>query len=489
VSATDSNNLAGTRSFVVGVAAGANTGPTLNALNDLVINEDAGLQTIGLAGISSGASNETQVLSVTAVSSNPALITNLLVTYTSPNSTGTLAFSPLPNANGVAIISVTVNDGGSQNTTFTRSFTVTVNALNDPPTLDAIDDVVINEDIAGTVILNGISAGPNESQSIIVTAISSDQALIPNPSILYVSPNTSGLLSFAPAPNANGTAIITVTVNDGQGQNNLFSRSFTVTVNAVNDPPTLDQVADLTIDQNSGVQTISLTGIGSGAPNESQSLTISAISSLPALIPNPTVNYSSPSASGILTFTPIAGATGTVVIAVTVLDDGGTARRGQNSSVRSFKVVIRPGNTNSAPRLRIDAAGQNVVLSWPADAVGYGLRSKSEMAGSGWAPVTDIPFILAGRCYVTNTPFGSSRFYQLMKTTTTAPQLTISAVNKNVVISWPAVSTGFVLESSSELGPTANWTAVDGHSIVAGNLQSVTITNLETVRFFRLRSP
>jgi hypothetical protein len=39
------------------------------------------------------------------------------------------------------------------------------------------------------------------------------------------------------------------------------------------------------------------------------------------------------------------------------------------------------------------------------------------------------------------------------------------------------------------LGPTANWTAVDGHSIVAGNLQSVTITNLETVRFFRLRSP
>ena len=44
--------------------------------------------------------------------------------------------------------------------------------------------------------------------------------------------------------NAFGTATITVTVNDGQRANNTIARTFTVTVNAVNDPPTLDAIAN-----------------------------------------------------------------------------------------------------------------------------------------------------------------------------------------------------------------------------------------------------
>ena len=48
------------------------------------------------------------------------------------------------------------------------------------------------------------------------------------------------MLTFTPVADANGAATITVTVNDGQGSNNTTSRSFTVTVNAVNDPPTLN---------------------------------------------------------------------------------------------------------------------------------------------------------------------------------------------------------------------------------------------------------
>jgi hypothetical protein len=47
-------------------------------------------------------------------------------------------------------------------------------------------------------------------------------------------------------------------VGDGLAGNNTFARAFTVTVRAVNDPPTLAAIADLTIPQGSGQQTVSL---------------------------------------------------------------------------------------------------------------------------------------------------------------------------------------------------------------------------------------
>ena len=136
-----------------------NQPPTLSALNNLVLNENAGLQTVALAGLSSGAPNENQTLSVTAVSSNPALIPNPAVSYTSANLSGSLAFTPVAFASGSATVTVTVNDGQSANGSFSRSFTVTVNPVNQPPTLSALNNLVLNEN-AGlqTVALAGLSS-------------------------------------------------------------------------------------------------------------------------------------------------------------------------------------------------------------------------------------------------------------------------------------------------------------------------------------------
>ena len=83
-------------------------------------------QHIPLSGISSGASNEVETLTVTAVSDNLALLANPAVTYSSPGSSGALDFAPLPNAHGTANITVTVNDGGTSNNSVVRIFTVTV---------------------------------------------------------------------------------------------------------------------------------------------------------------------------------------------------------------------------------------------------------------------------------------------------------------------------------------------------------------------------
>ncbi|MCL4789632.1 MAG: cadherin-like domain-containing protein, partial [Verrucomicrobia bacterium] len=324
--------------LVYTIPAATNAPPTLNAIGNLTINEDASAQTVNLAGITSGSGSENQTLTVTATSSNPSLIPNPTVNYTSPNTTGTLTFTPVANANGTATITVTVNDGQAQNNLFSRTFTVTVNAVNDPPTLNNIGNLTINEDAAAqTVNLAGITSGAaNENQTLTVTATSSNPGLIPNPTVSYTSPNATGTLTFTPVADANGTATITVTVNDGQAQNNTFSRTFTVTVNAVNDPPTLNALGNLTLNESAGLQTVNLAGITSGAANENQTLTVTATSSNPGLIPNPTVSYTSPNTTGTLTFTPVANASGTATITVTVND--GQAQN--NIFSRTFTVTV-----------------------------------------------------------------------------------------------------------------------------------------------------
>jgi hypothetical protein len=325
---------------MTGVAV--NDPPTLNAIsNPAPINEDAGLQTVNLSGITAGG-GESQTLTVTATSGNTNLIPNPAVTYTSPNTTGSLSYTPVANASGTALITVTVNDGGASNNITTQTFTVTVNPVNDPPTLNPIaNPAAINED-AGlqTVSLSGITAGGGESQTLTVTATSGNTNLIPNPAVTYTSPNTTGSLSYTPVANASGTALITVTVNDGGASNNITSRTFTVTVNPVNDPPTLNPIANpAAINEDAGLQTVNLSGITAGG-GESQTLTVTATSGNTNLIPNPTVTYTSPNTNGSLSYTPVANASGTALITVTV-NDGGASN---NITTQTFTVTVNPVN-------------------------------------------------------------------------------------------------------------------------------------------------
>ena len=96
------------------------------------------------------------------------------------------------------------------------------------------------------VNLTGITAGPMETQTLQVTAASSDTGLIPNPTVTYTSPNATGTLTYKPVADKSGTAIVTVTVKDagldgnlGTADDGMVSQSFTVTVTPVNDAPTI----------------------------------------------------------------------------------------------------------------------------------------------------------------------------------------------------------------------------------------------------------
>lgn len=108
---------------------------------------------------------------------------------------------------------------------------------NVPPTLDPIADYPLLTPGAPeqSVALTGISAGFGESQPLVVTVTSSHPAIIPHPTLLYTSPQSTGTLLFKPA-GAEGTATITVTVDDGQPEDNLITRTFDI---SVRQPPLL----------------------------------------------------------------------------------------------------------------------------------------------------------------------------------------------------------------------------------------------------------
>ncbi|MEO2018456.1 MAG: hypothetical protein ABGZ53_29245, partial [Fuerstiella sp.] len=122
--------------------SGVNDVPTLDAIGNLTIAEDASEQTVNLTGITAGG-GETQPLRVTASSSSTGLIPNPTVTYTTANPTGSIAFTPVADQSSTATITVTVEDGGpdgnlstaGDNATVSRTFDVIVAAVNDAPSL------------------------------------------------------------------------------------------------------------------------------------------------------------------------------------------------------------------------------------------------------------------------------------------------------------------------------------------------------------------
>lgn len=338
---TDTNGGMASFTFILTVNP-VNDPPTLNPIGNLAISEDAGLQSVSLSGIGSGAANESQALTVSASSSNPSVIPNPTVTYTSPNSAGSLTFIPVSNASGTATITVLVNDGQSQLNTFSRTFTVTVNPVNDAPAISNIADRSTNED---TPVVIPFTVGDSETAalSLVLAGSSSNPALVANTNIVFDGNGTNRMVVITPSANQFGSATITVAVNDGAATN---SDTFVLTVNAVNDVPTLNPITNLTINTGASDQFVNINGISSGAPNESQTLTLTATSSAPSLVLVEAITYTSPATNGTIRLDPANGPTGVAIITAFISD----GQPSNNVVSRTFKVYVKASG-NASPTI------------------------------------------------------------------------------------------------------------------------------------------
>lgn len=332
------------------VVAPVNDAPLLDPIANQTIDEDTGPGLVALTGIDNGPANEMEDVRITAISSNTGIIANPTITYTSLNPTGELSYDLVQDAfGGPVTITVSVEDAGVDgifdddpgtglidesldNLTVVQTFEVVVNPVNDVPTLDPIADQIVDEDAGPqNVALTGISNGPaNETEEVAITATSSDTSLVPDPSITYSFDDTTGVLTYSPVADQHGTVTITVTATDagldgilGNADDGVTTQTFDITVNPVNDPPTIDPLPNVNVVEDSTPPVVSLTGITSGAANEVQDLMVTAVSSDPSIVTNPVVTYASPDTTGSLTYGLIGNAFGgPVTITVFVTDAG-----------------------------------------------------------------------------------------------------------------------------------------------------------------------
>jgi len=126
-----------------------------------------------------------------------------------------------------------------------------------PPTVGSVTDQSTDEDVPAAVEL---TIGDSETPvgSLVVNVTSSDDQLIPSSGIVVEGDGATRTLRLTPAPNAYGTATITITVTDETGL--TTQTSFIVNVLPVDDAPvgrpesyTLDEDQSLSIPAASGV--------------------------------------------------------------------------------------------------------------------------------------------------------------------------------------------------------------------------------------------
>ncbi|MFU8817087.1 MAG: hypothetical protein ACNA7W_17205, partial [Pseudomonadales bacterium] len=287
VRATDIGGLSAEDTFQVTVTP-VNDAPSFNGGGNVEVLEDAGPQSfVGWAsGMSAGPPDESgQTLTfVITNNSNPALFATAPAVDAS---TGTLSFAAPNDAFGTAEITLELRDnGGTANGGVAASapytFTIAVLPVNVAPSFTAGPDQTVLED-AGPQTVTGwatnLSTGPaNESDQTLTFEVSND-----NGALFSAAPAVSsdGTLTFTSAPDANGSALVTVVARDSGGTDNggidaSAPQTFTITVTPVNDAPSFSGGGNVEVLEDAGPQSFAgwASGMSAGPPDEAgQTLT------------------------------------------------------------------------------------------------------------------------------------------------------------------------------------------------------------------------
>ena len=145
------------------------------------------------------------------------------------SSTGAFTWTPTEaQGPGSYPITVRVTDNGSPSSNDFETITITVTEVNTAPVLAAIANQFVNE---GQTLNLTASATDSDIPANTITYS------VEGPAGISINPSTGALTWTAPA--GADTNLVTVTARDNGNPSLYAARSFTVTVNDQNDPPTL----------------------------------------------------------------------------------------------------------------------------------------------------------------------------------------------------------------------------------------------------------
>jgi gliding motility-associated-like protein len=327
-----------------------NDAPAFSGGDDVTVLENANIQVLeGWAtNLSAGPANESaQLLTFGVTPDNPALFSRQPALGTD----GRLTFTPALGAHGRAKVTVVLRDnggvaGGGVDQSPVRTFAITLLMVNDAPLFTKGPNVTVPED-AGPQQIAGwatnVATGPaNESaQSLAFLVTASPTTLFKALPAL----DAQGNLTFTPAPDAFGTATVSVVLRDNGGTEHWgadrsLPQTFTLGITPVNDAPFLRTPPAVFLTRNSPAHPLALTGITPGPGEAGQSLTLTAVSDNPLLLDITGMEYAAGSATASLIFQPRPGQTGTATVTVVLKDNGGTAGGGLDTYTTSFRVEV-----------------------------------------------------------------------------------------------------------------------------------------------------
>jgi glucose/arabinose dehydrogenase len=216
------------------VGVDTTTPGTISNIPDQQVNEDT--TTGSLNFTINDVDDPSAQWTVTAISSDTTLIPNANLALTGSGTNRSIAVTPAANRFGVAFVTVTFSSNSSRpGAAVTDTFVVSVNPVNDPPTVSSVPNQVVASGTAAIgplpVVIGDIETA---ASALSVTASSSNQAVVTNAGITVGGANESRTLQLALAPGAAGTTVITVDVSDGTAR---ATTTFSVIVTSPPPPP------------------------------------------------------------------------------------------------------------------------------------------------------------------------------------------------------------------------------------------------------------
>jgi PKD repeat protein len=338
-----------------------NDRPVFEISDDPVVLENSGRKVLEnwAYGISRGAADELNQKLTFYITNNNS---NLFSEPPQISSTGCLTFTPQLNQNGNALITVYLKDDGGtsfdgEDTSEKVVFNISVLEFNNSPSFKKGDNLVVLEDSGMSVIANwatDIMPGPPDEWHQHVTF----EIHTANTNLFSQTPNitSSGMLSFSPAPDAFGTANITVALKDDgpdlYGASNMSEpQIFSITVLPVNDSPSFQPGSDIKVVQDSGLyrKVNWAANIKAGPVNEGDQ----AVSFI-VQTNNETLFSEKPNISptGTLGFIPKPNQSGSATVLIQLKDTGGTDNNGQDFS-EEYALLIIVSDINNAPEFTL----------------------------------------------------------------------------------------------------------------------------------------
>ncbi|WP_171032350.1 tandem-95 repeat protein, partial [Polaribacter aestuariivivens] len=283
------------------------------------------------------------------------------------NADGSYSFEPVANFNGtVPQVTYTVSDGTN---TANSTLNITVTPVNDVPV--AVDDTYTTNEDTSVALLPLTGDSDIDGDTLTITSINGT-TLTPGVAQTITVPNgvvtttVSGVISFAPTANYNGTSTFAYVISDGNGETATANQI--ITVNAVNDAPvanpdtaSIAEDTTLTVAKADGLIDDNDTDVDGDTLNVTQFVvggtTVTVTPTTPGVSAIPNVGTITINTDGSYSFVPVADFNGTVPqITYTVSD-------GTNTANSTLNITVTPVNDDPVLVADTNSTNEDVTLT------------------------------------------------------------------------------------------------------------------------------